>query len=296
MNEAIERLKYEFSKGTIPIKLIYLNVGIYLLVLILGFIFHLFGIEIQPTIGDFFALHADGIDFITKPWTLLTYSLFHSGFNHILFNMLMLYFAGQVFLQYLSQRQFLSLYILGVIAGGLFFVVSINAFPIFNNPVEFYSIIGASAGVMALIVGIATYVPNFSVRLFLFGNVKLWHIAVFLLFMDLIQFQSGNEGGHISHIGGALIGYIYAKQLHKGKDIGAWINNIIDKLTTLFKPKAHPFQKVYKNKTPRNDHEYNMSKKQHEEKVDVILGKISKSGYESLTPEEKDFLFKAGKK
>ena len=296
MNEVIERLKYEFSKGTMPIKLIYLNVGIFVLGLLLNFILHLFGTEIQPTIWKFFALHADGVEFITKPWTLLTYSLFHSGFGHILFNMLLLYFAGQVFLQYLTERQFLSLYILGVIAGGLLFVVSINAFPVFSHPVEFYSIIGASAGVMALIVGIATYVPNYSIRLFLLGNVKLWHIAAFLLFMDLIQFQSGNEGGHISHFGGALMGYFYAKQLRKGKDIGRWVNNVIDKITNLFKPKAHPFQKVYRNETPRDDYEYNLSKKQHEEKVDDILGKISKSGYESLTSEEKDFLFKAGKK
>jgi len=295
MNEVIERLKYEFSKGTTLIKLIYLNVGVFVLGLILNFFAHLFGSEIQPVILKYFALHADGIEFITKPWTLLTYSLFHSGFGHILFNMMLLFLGGQIFLQYLNQRQFLSLYILGVIAGGLFFVVSINVFPLFSNPAV-YSIIGASAGAMAVIVAIATYVPNYTVRLFLIGNVKLWHIAVFFLLLDLLQFNSGNEGGHISHIGGALIGYIYAKQLRKGKDIGAWINNMIDKITDLFKPKAHPFKKVYKNETPRDDYEYNLSKKQHEEKIDVILGKISKSGYESLTSEEKEFLFRSGKR
>jgi len=296
MNEAIERLKYEFSKGTILIKLIFLNVGIFVFMLILNFVAHLFGADIQSSILSFFSLHADGIEFITKPWTLLTYSLFHSGFSHILFNMMLLYLGGQIFLQYLNQRQFLSLYILGVISGGLLFVVSINVFPIFSNPVSFYSIVGASAGVMAVIIAIATYVPNYVVRLFLLGNVKLWHIAVFFLFLDLLQFQSGNEGGHIAHIGGALIGYIYAKQLRNGKDIGSWINNIINKITDLFKPKAHPFQKVYRNETPRDDYEYNMTKKQHEDKIDDILGKISKSGYESLTSEEKDFLFRAGKK
>lgn len=296
MNQVIEKLKYEFSKGTILIKLLFLNIGVFAFMLILNFVAHLLDVEIEPSIWKYFALHADGVEFITKPWTLLTYSLFHSGFNHILFNMLMLYFGGQIFLQYLNQRQLLGLYILGVITGGLLFVVSINAFPIFSNPVNYYSIIGASAGVMAIIIAIATYVPNYSVRLFLLGNVKLWHIAVFLLVMDLVQFQSGNEGGHISHFGGALIGYIYAKQLKKGNDISAWINRIIDKITNTFKPKSHPFQKVYKNETPRDDYEYNMSKKQHEEKIDDILGKISKSGYESLTSEEKDFLFKAGKK
>lgn len=296
MNEAIERLKYEFSKGTVLIKLLLLNVGVFVFMLILNAIMHLLDIDIEPKIWEYFALHADGVEFITKPWTLLTYSLFHSGFNHILFNMLLLYLGGQIFLQYLSQRQLLSLYILGVISGGLFFVVSINAFPVFGNPVEFYSIVGASAAVMAVIIAIATYVPNYSVRLFLLGNVKLWHIAVFLLVMDLVQFKSGNEGGHIAHIGGALIGYFYAKQLRKGKDIGLWINNIVDKISSIFKPKAHPFKKVYRNETPRDDYEYNMSKKEYEDKVDTILGKISKSGYESLTSEEKDFLFKAGKK
>jgi len=295
MNEVIERLKYEFSKGTILIKLLFLNIGIFVFMLILNFVMHLFDADIDPSIWKYFALHADGAEFLTKPWTLLTYSLFHSGFNHILFNMILLYLGGQIFLQYLNQRQLLSLYILGVISGGLLFVVSINAFPVFNNPVE-YSIIGASAGVMAVIVAIATYVPNYSVRLFLFGNIKLWYIAVFLLIMDLVQFKYGNEGGHIAHFGGALIGYIYAKQLIKGKDIGAWINNIIHSITNIFSPKAHPFKKVYRNDTPRDDYEYNLTKKQHEEKVDDILGKISKSGYESLTSKEKDFLFKAGKK
>ena len=296
MNELIEKLKYEFSKGTILIKLLFLNIGVFVFMLFLNFVMHLFDVDIEPTIWKYFALHADGVEFLTKPWTLLTYSLFHSGFNHILFNMILLYLGGQIFLQYLNQRQLLSLYILGVISGGLLFVVSINAFPIFDYPVEYYSIIGASAGVMAVMVAIATYVPNYSVRLFLLGNVKLWHIAVFLLIMDLVQFKSGNEGGHISHFGGALIGYVYSKQLRNGKDIGVWINNIIYKVTNIFKPKAHPFQKVYRNETPRDDYEYNMTKKQHEDKVDDILGKISKSGYESLTSEEKDFLFKAGKK
>lgn len=296
MNEVLERLKYEFSKGTSLIKLIYLNVGVFILMLILNFFLRLFNTD-QTFLWSWFALHADGVDFITKPWTILTYSIFHSGFGHIFFNMVLLYLSGQIFLQYLSQKQLLSLYILGIIVGGLFFVVAINIFPLFDNPVSYYRIIGASAGVMAVLIAIATYVPNYSIRLFLIGRVKLWHLAAFFIFLDFLNFQGdGNEGGHLSHIGGALIGFIYGKQLQHNKDIGRWINNIIDRFNNIFNKKKNPFQKVYKNQTPRNDYDYNLSKREEEEKIDDILGKISKSGYESLSADEKEFLFKAGKK
>jgi|LGOV01.1.fsa_nt_gb membrane associated rhomboid family serine protease len=296
MNEVLEKLKYEFSKGTMIIKLIYLNVGVFIFMLILNFILRLFDVD-QSFVWEFVALHADGVEFLTKPWTILTYSLFHSGFGHIFFNMVLLYLGGQIFLQYLSQKQLLSLYILGVMVGGLFFVVAINAFPLFDNPVSYYRIIGASAGVMAVLVAIATYVPNYSVRLFLIGSVKLWHLAAFFIFLDFLNFQSdGNEGGHLSHLGGAIIGFIYAKQLRKNKDIGSWINNIINRLSSVFNRKKNPFQKVYRNESPRNDYDYNLSKREEEEKIDDILGKISKSGYESLTSKEKEFLFRAGKK
>ena len=296
MNNIIERLKYEFSKGTTLIKLIYLNVGIFIFMLLLNFVLHLFETDAQSIVLDYFALHADGVEFASKPWTLLTYSLFHGGFNHILFNMMLLYMGGQIFLQYLNQKQLLSVYILGVVAGGLLFVISINLFPVFNNPVSYYSIIGASAGVMAVIVAISSYVPNYTVRLFIIGNVKLWHIAVVLLLLDIIQFRSGNEGGHISHIGGAMIGYVYAKQLQKNNDIGNWINKIIDKLANTFSKNKNTFKKVYKNKEPRDDCEYNASKKEEEGLIDTILGKISKSGYDSLSDSEKEYLFRAGKK
>jgi len=296
MNEVLDKLKYEFSKGTTLIKLIYLNVGIFIFMLMLDFILHLFGSD-NSTILNIVALHADGIEFVTRPWSMLTYSLFHSGFGHVFFNMILLFLAGQIFLQYLSQKQLLSLYILGVIVGGLFFVVSINIFPLFEYPASYYKIIGASAGVMAVLVGIATYVPNYSVRLFLVGNVKLWHLAIFFIFLDFLNFSSdGNEGGHISHLGGTIIGFIYGKQLRKSNDIGSWINDLIDRISNVFNRKKNPFQKVYKNENPRNDYDYNLSKKQKEKQIDDILGKISKSGYESLSAKEKEILFKAGKK
>ncbi|MCK5782221.1 MAG: rhomboid family intramembrane serine protease [Flavobacteriales bacterium] len=296
MNEALDRLKYEFSKGTSLIKIIYLNVGVFIFMLVLNFILRLFNAD-QSFIWDWFSLHADGISFLTKPWTILTYSVFHSGFGHVFFNMILLYLSGQIFLQYLSEKQLFSLYFLGVIVGGLFFVVAINLFPLFDNPISHYRIIGASAGVMAVLIAIATYVPNYTVRLFLIGNVKLWQLAAFFIFLDFLNFTSdGNEGGHLSHIGGAIIGYIYAKQLRNNKDIGNWLNNIFENISKPFYKKKNPFTKVYRNDKPRNDYDYNMSKRDEEEKIDDILGKISKSGYESLNSEEKDFLFRAGKK
>ncbi|MCK5823817.1 MAG: rhomboid family intramembrane serine protease [Ichthyobacteriaceae bacterium] len=293
MDDIIGRLKHEFSKGTVLIKIIYLNVGVFVLSQVIDALLHLLGNNYSIS-NELFSLPAD-IELLFQPWTILTYSVFHSGLGHIFFNMVILYLGGQIFLQYLSQKQFLSVYVLGVIVGGIFFVLGINLFPVFDNPIASYSLIGASAGVMAVLISIATYVPNYSLKLFLVGNVKLWQLALFFLFLDFLNINNGNEGGHLSHLGGAFIGYIYSKQLQKHTDIGLWVGNLLDKISSLFSKNRSPFQKVYKNKVPRNDYNFNMSKRDKEAQVDGILDKISKSGYDSLSSEEKDFLFKAGK-
>lgn len=296
MNQVIERLKYEFSKGTSLIKLIYLNGGVFLFVSVLYLLLNLFDID-NSFVYKYFSLHADGVEFITKPWTILTYSVLHSGIGHLFFNMILLYFSGQIFMQYLNEKQLISIYILGVVVGGLFFVLGVNLFPLFSSPVPSYTLIGASAGAMAVLISIASYIPNYSVRLFIVGNVKLWHLALFFVFLDVLNFSRGNEGGHISHLGGAFIGYIYGKQLRKNNDIGSWLNNIVDAFIAYLDKEKTPFKKVYKNeKTPRDDYDYNFNKTKEAEQVDVILGKISKSGYESLSAKEKEFLFKTGKK
>jgi membrane associated rhomboid family serine protease len=296
MNDLYSKIKSEFGSSNYLMRLIYIIIGVFVLVLIIDFFLKLFAVD-SFEFYRYFALHADSIKFITMPWTWISYSFFHSGFGHILLNMIMLYFSGQIFMQYLGQKQLIGVFFLSVISGGLFFVFAINVFPFFEYPPSYYRLVGASAGVLGVLIAIATYVPNYQVNLMLIGRVKIWYLAVFFIVLDLINFQSsGNEGGRIAHIGGALIGFIFAQKLKQGKDISVYLSNTIFMVLNLFKKREHPFKKVYKNDIPKSDYDYNLKMKQQEEIIDKILGKISKSGYESLTKEEKEILFNSGKK
>jgi membrane associated rhomboid family serine protease len=242
-----------------------------------------------------FVLSDDFDTLLFRPWTLITYGFLHFGFLHILFNMLWLYWFGQFVLNLFTGKRLLTVYLLGALFGGLLFVVAYNLFPAFEQSRGF--LIGASGAVTAIMVFIATYTPNTEVRIFTF-TIKLWHIALFLFLLDLVRIpSSGNAGGLMAHVGGAIFGYIYAIQLAKGHDIGLWFENIMDWVANLFKPRSKkPFKTVHRTK--RNTTataKPNKDKSAHQKKVDGILDKIGKSGYESLTKAEKDFLFKAGK-
>src|SRR5690554_5256166 len=184
---------------------------------------------------------------------------------------------------------------LGALFGGLLFVLSYNLFPVFEEQQGY--LIGASGAVTAIMVFIATYTPNTQFRIFTF-TIKLWQIALFLFLLDLIRIpSSGNAGGLLAHVGGGVFGYVYALQLMKGNDIGKWFENFMDWVANLFKPQAKkPFKKVHRTKRPKSKKSASpISKSDKQKRIDAILDKIGKSGYDSLTKEEKDFLFKAGK-
>ena len=295
-----QQLKYRYETASMLEKLIAINV----IALILMYL--------SRTIGFLMQINTDFLvewlvfpkqlgEFIFKPWTIITYAFMHSGFFHILFNMIILYFSGQIFLTFFSPKRLLNYYILGAISGALIYMLSYNLFPAFSSVDKSY-LIGASASVMAVLVGIATQVPNYSVRLILLGNIKLWWIAAFFVGLDVVQIPLGNAGGHLAHIGGALIGYLYSQQLTKGNDIGQFVSSAYDYLSNTFSGKSKPKMKtVYKNKSKKTRSNKSTSKSSgvnrtdKQRKVDEILDKISKSGYDSLTKEEKDFLFDAGK-
>ncbi|MBS3739478.1 rhomboid family intramembrane serine protease [Mesohalobacter halotolerans] len=290
-----EQIIYKYKTANVLEKLIALNVIMFVLTYVFRALFFLMDIQTNFFI-DWMVFPKDLLDFILKPWSIITYAFLHSGFLHILFNMIILYFGGQQFLTFYSGKKLLNYYVLGAIFGALIYMLSYNLFPAFAGIGKSY-LIGASAAVMAVFIGIATKVPNMSVRLFLLGNIKLWWIAAFFVLMDIIQMPFDNPGGHLAHLGGAFIGYFYTKQLDKGNDIGKWIEHLIAGFQQLFsqKPKRSKskMKTVYKNKSYKKT-----SKKEKDEKqkrVDDILDKISQSGYDSLTKEEKDFLFNAGK-
>ncbi len=282
-------LRYQFSRLNIADKLIAVTVLVFIINGLLPFLF-----KWDPNILEqWFRLPSNLLDFLGKPWSLVTYSFFHGGLGHIFWNMFILYFFARIFLNLFDSKKFINVYFLGVIAGGLLFMAGYNVFPAFFevNAV----LIGASAGVRAIMIFICAYIPNQEVRL-IFFNIKLWYIGVFVIAMDLIQMPLGNAGGQLAHLGGAFLGYIYARQLANGTDIGSGFSKFLDNMTNLFKKKEKkaPMKTVYrKQKTTITKADY--SKEATQRQIDAILDKISKSGYESLSKKEKDFLFKAGK-
>ncbi|WP_422080736.1 rhomboid family intramembrane serine protease [Ulvibacterium sp.] len=284
-------LKYQYARLNVAEKLIAINVVVFI---INGLFPFLLGLH-KNSIVQWFQLPKDFFDFLSQPWSIITYSFFHGGLGHIFWNMLVLYFAGRIFLNLFDGKRFLNVYLLGVILGGLFFLLSYNLFPAFFgvNAV----LIGASAGVRAVLIFICAYIPNQEVRL-IFFNIKLWYIGVFVVVMDLVQMPyTGNAGGHLAHLGGALLGYVYARQLLNGRDIGEGFSKFMDGIANLFKKKEKkaPLKTVYKKTKATEKSKKEYGKEAHQRKIDAILDKISKSGYESLSKAEKDFLFKAGK-
>lgn len=285
-------LSYRFAILNIAHKLIVINVVIFLLVGIVSFLFR----TSSYSLAQWFVLPDELLSIVLQPWSLITYSFLHFGFWHILFNMLWLNFFSRFILNLFTAKRFLTIYLLGAFYGGLAFVVAYNVFPVFDSKPGF--LIGASASVSAIMAFAATYSPNTSFKFFTV-TIKLWQIAVALIAIDLFRLGTGtNPGGMLAHLGGVLFGYFYATQLEKGKDIGLWFEKIIDWCTNFFKSrKEKPFTKVHRNATSASKaaRTSTSNKNESQKKIDAILDKISKSGYESLTKAEKDFLFKAGK-
>ena len=283
-----DNLKYKFQRFTIAEKLIVLNVLFFVIPFFLQTLFYLFNIP-STTFLSWFHLLPSFNEVLFRPWTLITYSFLHGNFMHILWNMILLYFVSRMYLNLFSEQQFLKNYLLGVLVGGLVFLIGYNLFPVFNG--MYPPLVGASAGVMAILIFVATYIPDQEVRL-LFINVKLQYIGIALVVVDILQIPNGNAGGRLAHLGGAFLGFLYAKQLQKGNDIGSGLDRIWTFISSPFtEKKAQNMHTVHRSKT--------VSKKKtqngQQQKIDAILDKISTSGYESLTQEEKDFLFRAGK-
>jgi membrane associated rhomboid family serine protease len=283
-------LKYHFARLNVAEKLIVINVAVFLVFRLLTFLFRLPAWSLERWLE----LPRDFFDFLLQPWSLVTYSFLHGGIWHILFNMLLLYYTARIFLNLFGPRRLLNVYFMGVMTGGAFFLLSYNLFPAFHNSQS--PLIGASAGVMAVLIFVCTYMPNQEVRVFFF-NLKLWYIGAFFVLLDLVLIPTGaNSGGRIAHLGGALLGYLYARKSLEGKDFGAGFSRFVDQVAALFeKRKKAPMKTVYRKGQDGSPRAADYEREARQRKIDTILDKISKSGYDSLTRAEKDFLFKAGK-
>lgn len=284
-------IKMQYRMGGVVEKLIYWNIVLFAIPYVLLGIFSLFSIKFG--FMQWVSLSSDPSDLLWKPWSILTYAFFHGGIFHILFNLIILFFISRLFLTFFTQKQLLNVYLVGALFAGLIYIFSYLIFPaLISNRAN---LIGASGAVMAVMFATTTFAPQMQVRLLLIGNVKLWHIALFYLIIDLISLSSSNSGGHIAHLGGALFGYLFVKYLQRGTDITAWFGGFMDYVSNGFKTdnKKKHFKKVYHNAAPKAAPKAPKDKTQQQ--IDEILDKISQSGYDSLTKEEKEFLFKAGK-
>ena len=243
---------------------------------------------------EWLSLSKSATKVLLMPWTLITYGFTHYSFSHLLFNMLVLYFFGRSFSNLFKADLCLKVYLLGIFSGGLAFVFIYNLFP--SGILKTVGpLVGASAGVRAIIVFLCAYLPNKEVRFFTF-QFPLKYIGIALVVLDIPGLFSQNSGGTIAHFGGYILGYYYAVQFHKGIDIGEFII----KIKRFFSFSSSNLKTVYKNNKKKDNSLAGKKKKEfdsftHQKQIDLILDKISKSGYESLTQLEKDFLFRAGK-
>nr|WP_319997962.1 rhomboid family intramembrane serine protease [uncultured Draconibacterium sp.] len=287
-------IKRTFKEGSVLTRLIYINIGVFLLLKIIGVFFYLSGQSLPvyqwlsvPSVVDVLA---------QRPWTPITYMFLHQGFIHLLFNMLGLYWFGQLFLYHFEGDKMLGVYLMGGLWGAFLYIIAYNLLPVFSSVNGL--LLGASASIFAILVAVAFYDPNREIYLFFIGRFPLKYVAAFYVLLSVIGISSTNPGGNIAHLGGAFWGWFYIYQLRKGKDMGAGLVNLVNRIGDffegLFKHKSK--MKVTYRKPSRDDYEYNRQKHKQQEEINRILDKIAKSGYESLTKKEKELLFKQGKK
>lgn len=300
-----ERIKIFFrSREPLPV-IILINIFVWIGILLISNFAFLFASPqsagdgsyrqlILHAINSYLAVPANIAQALQKPWTAITYMFLHNDFFHILFNMLWLYWFGNIFVQYLSQRQLLGTYIFGGLAGALLYILAFNTFPVFEIARESAIALGASASVLAVVVAIAFYVPEYTIHLLLFGPVKIKYIAIFTIVIDVLMISSSNSGGHIAHLGGALWGFLWIKMIPNLDP-----TRIFEPLMKIFNPKSYRRTrkkfKVHHNR-PLTDEEFNKNKAEKQKRIDAILDKISRSGYDSLSKEEKELLFSNSKK
>ncbi len=289
--EIWDDIKRTFKEGSALTRLIYINLGVFLVIKLIGVLFFLSGRPLP--LVEWLSVPSDLSALLHRPWTPVSYMFLHTGFLHLIFNVLGLYWFGRLFLYHFEGEKLLSVYLAGGLAGALLYVLAYNIFPAFTSVNAL--LLGASASVFAILTAIAVYDPQREIHLFFIGRFPLKYIAAFYVILSVIGISASNPGGNIAHIGGAVWGWFYIAQLRKGKDWGSGLIVAISKAESWFKPKKHMKVTFKQQAPPRDDHDYNRMKHEQQEEINRILEKISKSGYEKLTKEEKEILFRQGK-
>ncbi len=272
-------LYFKAFKSGNPLNLfIAINVLLFLFINLVGLVGFFAGIELRSLITPYLAVPADPGILLFRPWTLVTYMFTQEDLFHLLFNMLWLYWLGMIFLDFLNKRQFIFTYLAGGLSGAAIFLILYNIVPAFRQPGAW--LIGSSGSVYAIVVAAATLLPDYTIRLLFFGNVRLKYLALVFIVLNVLGLSGANIGGSLAHLGGALLGFLFVIQLRKGHDWSKVLERKRRKMTVIRNPKAP---------NNRTTHAPN------QEYIDSILDKISQSGYASLSKHEKEALFNASR-
>lgn len=313
MSSFFSKAKQDALHGNYLVRLFYLNIGLYLIILLLNIVLFLATGDthaMKSIAGRWLALPPDPIDLLLRPWTPLTYMFLHFDFGHILFNMLILYFSGTMVMQYLGERRMLALYIYGGLAGGFLFLILANLSPILSTNTP---LVGASAGIMALLIAGALYMPNMPVRLWGIIELKYWMLAAGFVLMDLLNIANGSDniGGRIAHLGGAIVAYFFIQSMQKGHEWNVYLFQVIDAVRGVLQPKKRASKRGFsfgeRSYTSGNRQSSGAArgtsnksrataKDADETRLNEILDKIKAHGYDKLSKEEKAFLFNQSQK
>ena len=300
MSSFFERAKYDAFKGDYLTRLLYLNISVFLLFALTNAFTSLFtgNFGLIPNLADdLLALPSDPLRLLLRPWTILTYMFTHFGFRHILFNMIVLYFSGKILMEYLGEKRMLALYIYGGIGGGLLYIILYNLSPILGQG----SMVGASAGCIAVLVAGALYMPQMPVRLWGIFEIKYWMLAAGIVTLDVLNLTGSNAGGHIAHLGGAIVAFFFIRSMRQGHEWNVCLFQIIDAVRNmLFRPKSKKKRRGFsfgessyvKYEEVKKTKGSSSKSTQDTAKMDAILDKIKEKGYDSLSKEEKAYLFK----
>lgn len=300
MVSIVDDIRQTFRRGDINVRLIGINVAVFLLMAVLGIALTLFN-RSPYSVLNLFELPASVNTLLHQPWSIVTYMFMHASLMHILLNMLWLFWIGHIFLDFFSSKHLRGLYILGGMLGGALYVVTYNIFPYFSDKIQYSYMLGASASVLAIVTAAAYRSPNYPIQMLLLGTFRLKYIAIGAVVLDLLMVTTDNAGGHIAHIGGAASGLLFAWLLDRGIDLTAWINRTIDAVDLIFdrmersRRSKRPKMKVSFGSRSDGRTSAETVANKHQDRIDRILDKIRQSGYQSLTEEEKKELFNADK-
>lgn len=290
-----EELKTQWRTSEAMKRILLVNLGVFIAVQLVGLLSGSHALYERTWRGLSASTSWQGI--AQRPWSVITYMFLHTAVPHILWNMVVFWTSGLLFENLLGGRRLVANYLLGGMAGLLLCLVAGPWTGWLSGDVD-GPVLGASGAVMSVLVGVTAYQPDLPVNVLLIRAVPIKWVTIVLLVLDLVAIRGGdNTGGHLTHIGGALYGFLSANQMKHGRDWNLAVGNALARLGSLFSGKRTGRMRVAKR--PRShvlaDEQYNVARRDRQARVDAILDKISKSGYDSLSREEREFLFRASK-